>query len=164
MAAYAFPTNPTNGQKYPPDNFATGKTQYQWDSAAGVWKIVPQFIQTGSLAAYNQYVWPANNGDADQQLSTDGDGNLVWANNGKSTLVQLQLNDVFNGSRLVFNLEDMEGNPYTPEPSSNILVFLGGVPQLPGSAFDVEGDEITFSEPPPTGANFYALTSTDMVG
>lgn len=164
MAAYSFPTNPANGEKYPPDNFSTGRTQYQWDAVAGVWTIVPRFIQTGSLEAYNEYVWPSSNGGPNQQLETDGEGNLIWSESGKTYLQQLKLDDVFNGTRLQFSIQDMEGNPFAPEPAANIMVFLGGVPQIPDQSFIVEDDAITFSEPPPTGANFYAVTSSIAVG
>ena len=49
---------------------------------------------------------------------------------------------------------------YTPNPSTNIAVFIGGVPQIPGAgnAYTITGSQITFSDAPPSGANFYAFT------
>ena len=37
------------------------------------------FIRTNNPAAYNSYIWPAGPGATGQQLTTDGAGNLLWA-------------------------------------------------------------------------------------
>lgn len=164
MAAYSFPSNPVDGQKYPTGVAVTGKTQYQWNQAAGVWNIVPPFVKLGDQTSYNSYLWPGENGDPGQQLTTDGSGGLTWEQKGITALVPLELDAAFDGVRFIFNLLDENGDPYSPYPESNILVFLGGVPQVPGVAFTIVADEITFSEPPPVGVNFYALSSVSVEG
>jgi len=63
----------------------------------------------------------------------------------------------FNGSRLAFPL-NVGGVSYSPSPSTNIMVFVGGVPQEPGAAYTVTGSTIAFSSAPPTGSSFYATT------
>ena len=49
---------------------------------------------------------------------------------------------------------------YAPNPTSNIMVFIGGVAQTPGAgnAYTIAGSNISFVSPPPTGASFYATT------
>jgi hypothetical protein len=66
----------------------------------------------------------------------------------------------FNNLATSFNLT-LSGNPFTPTPSTNILVFLGGVPQIPGAtnAYQVIGDAIIFSSAPAVGTTFYAISS-----
>lgn len=162
MTAYSFPQNPVNGEKYPPDESVSGRTQYRWDASKGVWNIVPPYVRLGNQASYNGYEWPLNNGDLGQQLTTDGEGNLAWENKGVSFLSPLELNAPTDGVRFQFTLLDGNGDPYAPTPESNIVVFLGGVPQVPNVAFTLDGDEITFSEPPPVGVNFYAVTSVSI--
>lgn len=63
----------------------------------------------------------------------------------------------FNGTQLTFPLR-VGGVNYSPSPSTNIMVFVGGVPQEPGVAYTVTGFTIAFSSPPPTGSSFYATT------
>lgn len=159
MAAYSFPTNPVNGERYPSDSTVAGRTQYEWNDAKGVWNIVTPFVRVGDQASYNNYDWPLSNGDLGQQLTTDGNGNLAWENKGVSFLARLDLDGPTDGVRFEFTLLDEAGDPYAPSPESNIVAFLGGVPQVPGDAFTLDGDQITFSEPPPIGVSFYAVTS-----
>lgn len=159
MAAYSFPTNPVDGERYPPDTATAGRTQYQWNAAKEVWNIVPPYVKVGDQAAYNQYEWPLQNGNPGEQLTTDGSGVLTWGNKGTSVIVPISLDAAPDGVRFEFTLEDEAGDPYSPIPESNILVFLGGIPQIPGSAFTITGSEITFSEPPPLGVNFYAIST-----
>ena len=61
----------------------------------------------------------------------------------------------FNGVRTNFTLK-VGGTNITP--GTNLLVFIGGVPQVPGSSYNVTGFTITFLEPPPTGAIFIGVT------
>jgi hypothetical protein len=49
--------------------------------------------------------------------------------------------------------------PFTPVPSANIVVFLGGVPQQPNAAYTVAGSTITFTEAPLAGTLFYAISN-----
>jgi len=63
----------------------------------------------------------------------------------------------FDGTQVAFSLQ-VAGTNFPPSPSSNIMVFVGGVPQTPGSSYTVSGSTITFTAGPPTGATFYATT------
>ncbi len=65
----------------------------------------------------------------------------------------------FNGATLSFNLT-ISGAPVAPSPSTNIMVFIGGIAQTPGlsQAYTVSGSVITFTTAPPAGATFYATT------
>ena len=63
----------------------------------------------------------------------------------------------FNGSTTAFTLR-IGGVAVTP--GSNLLVFVGGVPQIPGTSYSVSGSTITFTEAPPTNASFIAVTAT----
>lgn len=65
----------------------------------------------------------------------------------------------FNGINKIFNLS-IGGVAYTPSPTSNIMVFLGGVAQIPGvgNAYTVAGSTITFDSAPPANTSFYATT------
>lgn len=64
----------------------------------------------------------------------------------------------FNGARVSFSLR-VSGVPILP--SSNLLIFIGGVPQVPGSgaSYTVTGSTITFTGPPPTGSTFIGVTA-----
>lgn len=76
------------------------------------------------------------------------------------TPAYVQFDDVsagFNGVNTVFNLQ-INGLNFAPVPSSNIMVFLGGVAQIPGDSYSVAFSQITFTEPPESGATFYATT------
>lgn len=66
---------------------------------------------------------------------------------------------LFDGSTTVFPLT-IVGVNYSPNPPTNIAVYLGGVPQIPGvgNSYTVSGSSITFTSGPPTGTTFYAFT------
>jgi len=63
----------------------------------------------------------------------------------------------FDGILTAFPLTIGSTN-YPPSPSTNIMVFVGGVPQEPGAAYTISGSTITFTSPPPIGSTFYATT------
>ena len=65
----------------------------------------------------------------------------------------------FDGVTTSFSLA-ISGVPYAPSPTSNIMVFIGGVAQTPGAtqAYTIAGSNISFVSPPPAGASFYATT------
>jgi hypothetical protein len=65
----------------------------------------------------------------------------------------------FNGITVSFSLA-IGGVAYAPNPTSNIMVFIGGVAQTPGGggAYTIAGSTITFTSAPPAGASFYATT------
>ena len=153
-----FPTSPTVGDRYPVDPGSTGVTQWVWDGAS--WTVVPSFIRTNDQTAVNTYKWPVADGVANQQLTTDGAGNLLWQNSATPSLKTLVVLESFDDLTTAFTLaESGTAVPYTPTPSANIVVFLGGVPQTPVAAYTVVGDTITFTAAPLSGTTFYAITS-----
>jgi hypothetical protein len=160
MAALDFPVGPTPGQRYP-DPAIPGVTQYEWDNTVGVWNTVANFVRLNNQNAFNGYVWPLADGLAGQQLETDGAGNLYWDNASDPTFYYLALDGSvpFDGVQTSFTLIDpATTNAYTPDPISNIEVFLGGVPQEYGTAYTIAGSTINFTNPPVAGTSFFATT------
>ncbi len=158
-----FPNSPSLGDLYPTNPGTSGVTQYRWDG--GKWNAVLSTVNLGTAnqGAYNQYQWPATDGVADQQLTTDGAGNLFWEVPAAPSIQVLSILPAelpFDGSRKFYTLVDSATlTPFTPIPSTNIVVFLGGVPQTPFSAYEVSGDTIEFKEPPLAGTVFYAISN-----
>jgi hypothetical protein len=161
--ALVFPTSPSIGDLYPPDPGVSGVSQYQYDGAK--WNAVLPAVSLGiaNQGAYNEYQWPAADGIPGRQLTTDGSGNLSWDVTAAPTLAVLSLLEPIDGNTFAFTLVLAGTSPpvfFSPVPSSNIVVFLGGVPQIPGAAYTVSGNTITFNEKPLTGSTFYAISST----
>jgi hypothetical protein len=159
--ALVFPTSPAIGQKYPADPGVSGVTQYIWTGAR--WNAVASTVSLGSpnQGAYNDYQWPATDGTAGLQLTTDGSGNLSWGVSAVTSFTILGTLEPIDGILSAFTLIDAAtSTPFTPTPSTNILVFLGGVPQIPGLAYTVLGNTIQFFEVPLVGSTFYAISST----
>ena len=64
----------------------------------------------------------------------------------------------FNGTVSSFTLR-LAGAPYSPTPSTNLMLTVGGVPQIPGSAYTVSGSTLIFvGGAPPANATFLAVT------
>jgi hypothetical protein len=146
----------------------SGVTQYEWNNAKGVWDAVLSTISLGSpnQAAYNDYQWPVADGSAGYQLQTDGAGNLSWALESNNNLQALGVSPLFDGILDTFTLVELgTPTPFTPTPSTNVIVFLGGVPQIPGplNAYVIVGNQIQFSTPPLAGTTFYAISSIVVV-
>ena len=162
--ALSFPgPNPPTGTRYPADPGTSGISQWEYDGAK--WVTVPTSVSLGSpnQGAYNDYQWPAADGVADRQLTTDGAGNLSWQPSAVPSMLVLGILAAelpFDGIRKNFTLID-SGTlaPYAPTPNTNIVVFLGGVPQTPGVAYSVSGSTIQFMEEPLAGTTFYAITN-----
>lgn len=166
MPALVFPPAPTPGQLYPPDPGTSGVTQYRWDNTKGVWDAVYSAVSLGSpnQGAFNNYQWPLTDGTPGYQLQTDGAGNLSWeleSNNNIQAIGITPLPDGFNNTFTLVELGTFIS--YTPVPSTNIIVFLGGVPQIPNTAYSIVGDQISFTDVPPVGTTFYAISSTVVV-
>lgn len=160
--ALLFPDAPTPGELYPADPGTSGVTQYRWNNTKGTWDAVFSTVSLGvaNQGAYNQYQWPATDGTANHQLTTDGAGNLSWEVAAAPSLQILTVDRAFNGTDLAYTLWQYgTTNPFTPVPSDNIVVFLGGVPQVPGAAYSVAGSTITFTEAPLAGTTFYAISN-----
>jgi len=159
--ALVFPVGPTIGDLYPPDPGTSGVTQYVWDGAK--WNAVTPMVSLGvaNQGAYNQYQWPLADGSSGLQLTTDGSGTLSWSSPAAPNLEILGLLEPFDGVNIAFTLIYAgTTNPFTPVPSTNVVIFLGGVPQLPnGVAYSVSGSTVTFTAPPLAGTTFYALSS-----
>ena len=66
------------------------------------------------------------------------------------------LQSQFNGTKTTFSLT-AGGQTYKPGSSNALLVSLGGVIQEAGSAFTLNNDEITFSNPPTADANIFII-------
>jgi hypothetical protein len=161
--ALIFPPSPTPGERVPVDPGTSGVSQYEWNDTKGVWNTVPTSISLGSAnqTAYNAYQWPATDGTAGLQLTTDGSGNLMWDIAAAASLETLSVLEPFNGVQKAFTLV-LTGTStfFSPSPSTNIVVFLGGVPQIPTASYTVATNTITFTEAPLAGSTFYAISST----
>ena len=162
--AILFPSPATAGDIYPPDPGTSGVTQYQFDGTK--WNAVLSTVSLGTAnqGAFNNYTWPATDGSVDQQLTTDGAGNLSWEVPAAPSFQLLQLDRPFTGvlGDVAFTLETNPGGvPFTPNPPTNLVVFLGGVPQSPGAAYNVNAgtSTITFTEAPLPGTTFYAISN-----
>jgi hypothetical protein len=116
----------------------------------------------------------ASANDTPLVLSVGSDGQVLRADSTAATglawytipgVVQPAIKNIddisgsFNGATTAFPLA-IGGLAYTPNPTTNIAVFLGGVAQTPGAgnAYTVAGSTITFTSAPPTGTTFYAFT------
>jgi hypothetical protein len=110
--------------------------------------------------------------DSPQTLAVGSNGQYLQANPATATglawatlpaLPKITMIDdiagLFNGVLTSFPLRIL-GTSYSPSPSTNLMVFLGGVPQIPGisQAYTVSGSTITFFSAPVTGMSFYATT------
>jgi hypothetical protein len=158
--ALTFPTTPAIGDLYPVDPGTAGISQWQWDGAK--WNAVLSTVSLGATNqdAFNSYLWPNADGSANQQLTTDGSGNLAWGDSAIPSIQVLGLLQPFDGTLLSFTLvESGSTTPFTPVPSTNIVVFLGGVPQTPFAAYSVVGNIVTFTQAPLTGTTFYAISN-----
>jgi hypothetical protein len=159
--ALVFPVGPTIGDLYPPDPGTSGVSQYIWRGDR--WDAVTSNVSLGvaNQGAYNQYQWPLADGVANRQLTTDGAGSLSWGLPAAANLEILGFLESFDGVNIAFTLIYAgTTNPFTPVPSTNVVIFLGGVPQLPnGVAYSVSGSTVTFTAPPLAGTTFYAISS-----
>ena len=66
------------------------------------------------------------------------------------------LQSQFDGSKTTFNLTT-GGKSFKPGSSNALLISLGGVIQEAGSAFTVNNDQITFSNPPTADATIFII-------
>lgn len=160
--ALVFPATPSLGDKVPLDPGTSGVTQYEWDG--GKWNAVLSTVSLGTQnqGAFNSYNWPATDGAPDEQLTTDGAGNLTWEVASAPSLQILGVDEAFDGARQSFTLVQIgTSTPFIPTPSTNIIVFLGGVPQIPASSYTVPDgtSTINFNEAPLPGATFYAISN-----
>lgn len=164
MAAILFPTSPSVGDLWPLDPGTSGVTQYQWDGVK--WNAVLSTVSLGTAnqGSFNGYQWPATDGPAGYQLQTDGAGNLSWELEANGNLQAVGITPTIDGISSTYTLVELgTGTFFTPVPSTNIVVFLGGVPQTPTIAYSISGNQITFNDVPPAGTTFYAISATVVV-
>ena len=81
----------------------------------------------------------------------------------KSAIVNLGALQVPDGSEITFTLVEYgTTNLYTLSSPDNLVVYLGGVPQLPGTgpgdSYVVVASQVIFNQPPPAGTTFLAVT------
>jgi hypothetical protein len=164
--ALVFPATPTPGQRIPTDPGTSGVSQYEWNNTKGVWNTVATTVSLGvaNQDAFNAYQWPLTDGAPNKQLTTDGAGNLSWDVTAVPSLQMLGVLEPFDGVNTDFTLIELGSSPvvpFTPVPSTNIVVFLGGVPQLPTISFIVlpSTNTLRFQAPPLAGSTFYAISS-----
>jgi hypothetical protein len=158
--ALTFPSTPTTGQKFPVNPGTSGVSQWEYDGVK--WVTVPTTVSLGSpkQGAFNDYQWPATDGLAGRQLTTDGAGNLTWSGEADVSIQALGITPLCDGVSSTFTLVLYgTGTFFTPVPSTNIVVFLGGVPQIPTVNYSVTGNQITFTDVPPNGTTFYAISN-----
>lgn len=162
--AYVFPPVPTAGLRYPANPGTSGSAQYFWDTTYNVWNTVDSNLKLNNQAAFNGYIWPNTAGNPYDQLTTDGTGALSWMPPSEPEFRAYDdIAPLFDDTLLNFPLT-IGGVSYTPEPITDIIVFLGGVLQLPGVAYSIIPGppcQIQFTEPPFIGTSFYAATSRD---
>jgi hypothetical protein len=168
--ALSFPVSPSIGDRYPDNPGTSGVTQYYWTGTK--WNTVLNTVSLGvsnqgpaiGTNTYNAYNWPLADGADGYQLTTDGTGNLTWEVAAAPSIQVLSILPAelpFDGVRQSFTLVDSTSTPYAPTPSTNLVVFLGGVPQSPGAAYSMTlgTSTINFTEAPLAGSLFYAITN-----
>ena len=158
--ALTFPVGPTVGQRYPVDPGSAGVTQYEWDGTK--WNAVLSTVSLGvtNQDAFNAYQWPNADGPAGYQLQTDGAGNLSWSLEANASIQAVGITPLIDGVSFTYTLVEYgTGTFFTPVPSTNLVVFLGGVPQIPTVNYTVSGNQITFTDLPPNGTTFYAISN-----
>lgn len=152
--AYNFPSSPTPGQLYP--TIPNNQTQYKWDAAEQIWKAVSGSALLNNYQALNTYSWPTTLGGGGTLVSNSA-GELMWSQ-GSFSLVSLleDIDGVLNTFTLV---KAGTTDPYSPQSLSNLIVFLGGVVQIPGDSYSLSGNTITFTETPAEGSTFCGFSN-----
>lgn len=75
------------------------------------------------------------------------------------TLINLGALEPVDGTNFTFTLVEYgTTTPVTLTSTTNLVIFLGGVPQLPGTSYTVAGNQVTFVSAPPSGTTFLGMT------
>ena len=158
--ALVFPASPVVGDRFPAGAGTPGVTQYEWTGS--VWDVVSPFVRTNNQLSENGYVWPDTLTATPGFQLTDslGDGVLSWGPPGGPFIYLDDISSQFNDTNTTFTLL-RGGNPFTPDPDTNLIIVLGGVIQNPGGAYTVVGSTIIFSAAPATGATFIAISNLE---
>jgi len=87
----------------------------------------------------------------------DGDGILSAPGAaGNPSFLFLATTPAPNGTATVFGMSS-SGVPYSPS-ANNLLVFVGGVPQVPGLHYNFTGSTLTFATAPPNSTSMIIVT------
>ena len=116
-------------------------------------------IVVGTGASTYSALGVGSNGQVLTADSASAEG-VSWQTSPASVYRYVQFDDIsaqFDDVASTFNLT-VGSVATSPTPSTNIMVFLGGVVQIPGDAYTIAGSQITFLGPPPAGSSFYATT------
>jgi len=93
-------------------------------------------------------------------IANDGTISIDLATITPTRFLPLTVTPAFDGVRQTFTLLDPSLTPWTVTPLNNIMVFVGGVIQIPMVSYVISGTDIAFTGIPPLGASFYAVTTT----
>lgn len=149
MAILTFPTSPLNGQIYP-TAAPIGVNIYQWSSADITWRLLgpASGVTAGTYGSATSI----------PQITVDPTGRITFAQSIPIQFGLVFLDDIsslFDGTTLSFGLS-VAGSPISP--GTNLLIFIGGTPQIAGSSYTVSGSTISFTGAPPAGATFIGVT------
>jgi hypothetical protein len=89
-------------------------------------------------------------------VSISSDGTLSLAPNSTYTILD-NIASQFDGTKTVFQMT-VNSVPFAPVSINALMIFIGGVIQVPLSSFTVTGSSLVFSSPPPAGASFYGIS------
>jgi len=113
----------------------------------------PDIVKNNKLAARLPVVPSSSYGDApiDGLIRFNQDNSRIefyyngaWSQVSKiGTITPVVEDQVGNGTQTDFTMSQSESDP------KNIVVTIGGVYQLPGTAYTVSGTTISFTSPPP---------------
>ena len=117
-------------------------------------------VLTFPTSPFNGQVYPSSPVGAQKQYYWDA-ATATWLFVNNRIMQPLSLLEPFDDTRVTFTIiKSGTLIPFIPTPFTNILIFLGGVTQIPGVAFTIIGDQLTFTAPPLTGTDFYATSPT----
>lgn len=88
-------------------------------------------------------------------IDPDGTINATGGGGGGGYAVLDSIQGQFNGTTTVFTLK--VGGVLVNPPTNSLMIFLGGVIQVPGESFTVTGSQITFTGAPAPGTVFYGV-------
>jgi hypothetical protein len=95
-------------------------------------------------------------------IAADGTISATGGGGGGGYAVLDSLAGQFNGSQATFQLNVL-GVPVNA-PTNSLLIYLGGIIQVPGEAFNVTGATITFTGSPAAGTSFYGVVLGGVTG
>ena len=89
-------------------------------------------------------------------VTVDANGVLSAAGAAGGSFLFLTTTPAPNGTATVFGMSSL-GVPYSPS-ANNLLVFVGGVPQVPGLHYNFTGSTLTFATAPPNSTSMIIVT------